>query len=167
MQDPITNSQLNTMCLEAITKSMHRDNYLSAVFLSLYNTGLRCNELLNFSSWHIVNPELYTVQLSKRGVPRTIERTALHPIIQENIATQSDNKLYNYRAIEYSCHQYFPDIITVSNENCRSTHLFRYNFMRKLYSQGLTVEEIQAIICHQSRPVTYEYLFKPLVFKHL
>ena len=158
----ISNSELNETCLDLIEKSKSLGTNAPGLFYSLYNTGLRCNELLSVDRWEFLGAGKFKVNLLKNSGTREIFSSQLGNDIAVHIIAQRPFFLENHNHLQHFIRKQIRPILTHRKEVARTTHLFRYNFCRQMIEKGATLEDVQKIIKHSSTAITTTYCFSPL-----
>jgi site-specific recombinase XerD len=69
----LTNPQIDELCQHLVEKTRNVDVYAYILFDTLYNTGLRVNELLEYSRIEIIDTNTVQVTTQKFSNPRLIE----------------------------------------------------------------------------------------------
>jgi site-specific recombinase XerD len=162
MEKALTNAELNEICLFILSKSSRYRNGTYSIFFALYNTGLRCNELLQFDRWEFLGEGRFKVKLSKKSGERIITTAQIGNEMALRILQNKPFLIENHRHLDNFIRKISKPIRTITKENCRTTHIFRYNFCRQLIEQGHDVNSVQQIISHSSPAITMAYCFNPL-----
>jgi len=156
----LTNLQIDQTCLSILERTEKFDLYSYMVFETLYNTGLRISELLEYSRIQLVDANTALVRTQKFSNPRIIHISSINLTYFENYV---NNNLQNFiRSYSY----YSSKIIAFNNEYGNlfvegkqiTTHIFRHNFVKKLADSGLTVSEISTIIGERAEKNTLGYI---------
>jgi|SRR5690606_25689238 len=136
----------------------------------LYETGLRVNECIEaHSRWHIFESGAFwylEVNLSKGENTRVIQMP-----FEKLEYFMKFYDIRNYMFGTYSSYNHWLrkrlPIITVNSDVRRTTsHLYRYNFIKKLSIEGYTNAEIKNEIVHESQGSTDRYIYDKIYLNH-
>jgi len=156
----LTNPQIDQICRSIVERTENYDLYSYMVFETLYNTGLRINELIDYSRIQLVDANTALVRTQKYSNPRIIQISSINRTYFENYV---NNNLQNFiRSYSY----YSSKIVAYNNEYTNlfvegkqiTTHIFRHNFVKKLSDSGLSVSEISGIIGERAEKNTFGYI---------
>ncbi|MFN8258129.1 MAG: site-specific integrase [Bacteroidales bacterium] len=156
----LSNLQIDKICQAILDHTEKYDLYSFMVFETLYNTGLRINELIDYSRISLVDANTALVKTQKYSNPRIIHISSINQTYFENYITNNLHKFI--RSYSY----YSSKIIAFNNEFGNlyvdgkqiTTHLFRHNFVKKLSDSGLSVPEISSIIGERVDKNTLGYI---------
>jgi integrase len=129
-------------------------------FYTLYHTGLRFNDLYDISRMTI-HKDIVSVQPSKKNNTRIIEIEKFHPQTLSFIKNQinfyyqfASYRTYTRTFNKLSANQFFVKLKPTS------LHLFRHNYVRKLYFyQHKSLPGIQEILGLKSLDIVSDYVF--------
>lgn len=160
----ITNSELDILCQDVVTNAVAYDIPLHPILQLLYNTGLRIEEAIQAERWSAIDADGYNVVLAKSSGVRYIHRY----LVPEKCQDIYDDPLVNFfqfriRQVRYYIKYYTPATNISKGMKDSVCHLFRYNYCRKLYDEGYTIEEISEIIKHSTPALTSHYVFDPII----
>lgn len=140
----ITPEELNDYLIEFLGSVSGKDLILYNYYKNLYLTGLRANELKQFSRWSIINGNQLQCLTEKGSLPRIFLPTELTEYFYGHITKNTDPWLYNsYQTFIYyfGVYRNFPYLYHDSKRLAVS--LFRHNKAKLLKTQGLSDTEIQ------------------------
>ena len=140
----LTDNQINNICRRIVETSEKYDIFLHSVFETLFLTGLRAGEVVDFSRWSADSYGNLIVQTQKNSNPRTFEITDISPVFADVILTGNTQLInFNYKYLQRSFRRFadYPQLF-VGNKQV-STHLFRHNKAKRLFVAGYTETEIQ------------------------
>ncbi len=161
----LNNPQIDQICRSIVERTGNYDLYAHMVFETLYNTGLRINELIDYSRIQLVDANTALVQTQKFSNPRVIQISSINQAYFENYV---NNNLHHFiRSYSY----YSSKIIAYNNEFGNlfvegkqiTTYIFRHNFVKKLADSGHTVSEISAIIGERADKNTFGYIHSQIL----
>jgi site-specific recombinase XerD len=143
----LSDSEINQVCQTILETSEEFDIFLHALFDTLYKTGLRAGEVLNFSLWSVDSPDSLTVQTQKNSIPRTFAPDELSPVFADVLLTQNTRLInYNYKYLQRIFRRFAPyPQLFIGNKQV-STHLFRHNKAKRLILEGCTDTQIQTYL---------------------
>jgi len=156
----LSNIQIDNLCKSIVERTEKNDLYSFMNFETLYNTGLRINELIDYSRLNLVDTNSILVQTQKFSNPRLIDIVYFNGTYFSNFIT---GNLKNFiRSYSYYCDK----LITYNFEYSKlfvldkhiTTHIFRHNYVKKLYASGFTITEISAIIGERENKNTEGYI---------
>lgn len=159
----LTPSQLNDICETAVATAYANDNYYRYYYDFLLKTGSRPQDALRINYYVNTVDDNAIFQPSKNNNSRGI------PIsdINLNMANYYFNagtylKSYWYTRVNRDFNRLlWPTRISTLKKNS-VLYLFRYNFVRQLYENGATVEEIRDKMGWTNTGIVYSYLLKNL-----
>ncbi len=145
-------------------KTRNVDIYAYILFDSLYNTGLRVNELLEYSRVEIVDTNTVQVTTQKFSNPRLIEISDLNPIYFAHLAADTLNSIlrsYSYYSNKFVLFNSLFPRLTIKDKRI-TTHLFRHNYVKKLHDEGFSIAEISSIIGEREEKNTIGYIYSEI-----
>lgn len=161
----LTNQQLDTMLQNIIMYAYATDTENYNCLLCLYNTGLRYNEFYETNRWSKINAYSYLVNLEKGSSPRVILISQLTQMFCNYI--DNNMNLYNYMRQDtmtrYIYKKGMYGKLYVGQKGV-ATHLFRYNYVRKLYDSGLSYAQIASDMGEVNVINTIAYGTHPIYF---
>ena len=160
----LSNSQIDQLCKHIVEKTRNVDIYAYILFDSLYNTGLRVNELLEYSRVEIVDTNTVQVTTQKFSNPRLIEISDLNPIYFAHLAADTLNSIlrsYSYYSNKFVLFNSLFPRLTIKDKRI-TTHLFRHNYVKKLHDEGFSIAEISSIIGEREEKNTIGYIYSEI-----
>lgn len=143
----LTPNQINKICRHVVETSEHYDIFLHSLFETLFLTGLRAGEVLDFSRWTVTPEGNLTVQTQKNSSPRIFKPEELSSVFADVILTNNIQLIrFNYKYIQRLFNRFstYPQIF-VGNKQV-STHLFRHNKAKRMLVEGYTDIQIQSYL---------------------
>jgi site-specific recombinase XerD len=138
---------LDKMLREFISIIRTRDVFLYPIFLLLYNHGFRVKEVLELDRWSDIVEGYYTVQTEKGSAERKIALNDIPSSFSRVLIYRKHGEEYcSYDTVKRRFNAYFKATFCTSDKRKLATHLFRHNFVKQKYAQGMPVEHIAAII---------------------
>jgi len=156
----LTNTEIENCCRSIVAHSKLYDVYSYIVFDSLYRTGLRINELLEYSRISIIDIDSVLVETQKFSNPRIISISDFNPIFIAHHATGTLPSLirsYAYYTEKMLLYNQLFNRLYINTKRI-STHLFRHNYVKKLYSNGFSIPEISNVIGEKVDKNTLGYI---------
>lgn len=139
----LSNQEITEICESIVATSENHDLFLYSVFDTLNKTGLRCNEVLEFSRWNILSENLFQVTTEKKSNPRLFAADELNPLYSDLLKNDATILLtHNYKSIARKFKLFCPYTRLTAGSKQISTHLFRHNYVKKLFNKGQTIEQI-------------------------
>ena len=136
--------EIDAVCKQVVRSAEKYDIFLYAFFDTLYKTGLRSGEVIDFSRWSMITKELLQVQTLKGSNPRIFKNEELNPIFVDLICYDSTHiAQYNYKSLQRAFNRFAPYSQLLIGNKQVSTHLFRHNKAKHLKASGSSEEEIQ------------------------
>jgi len=160
----LTNPQIDELCQHLVTKTRNVDVYAYILFDTLYNTGLRVNELLEYSRVEIIDTEIVQVATQKFSDPRLIEISELNPIYFAHLASDTLKSIlrsYSYYSNKFVLFNSLFPRLAIKDKRV-TTHLFRHNYVKKLHDNGLSILEISKIIGEREEKNTMGYIYSEI-----
>jgi len=159
----ITNEQLNNYLLDTLNIVQNYDTILHDVFLNLYKTGLRANELLENNRWTALLSGNVTCTTEKGSNIREFTETELTFLFYTSIINSNDI----YYGNSYStCLRYFLRYRTFAdifhNNKSLNLSLFRHNKCKLLHDSGQSDTEIQTYLCEKDIRNSNNYIYSQL-----
>lgn len=156
---PLTNAQIDLACKDVLIKSANYQPTQSIAFRTQYNTGCREGEVIELWRWKITELGRYGLITEKGNGYREFIAEDLpidfrHWIAGSSVA-RAPTSAQRMRSAFNQMSAYRP--ITVGNKGI-STHLFRYNYIRRLSDNGATIPEIKAIMGLVNTTVVQRYI---------
>jgi len=140
----LTNKEIDKICKKVLQTSERNDIFLHSLFDTLYKTGLRVGEIIDFSRWAVIDKKYIQVQTLKGSNPRTFKSSELNQIYVDLIRY---NTIYlaqfNYKNLSRAFNRFAPYSHLLIGNKQVSTHLFRYNKAKQLKAKGYSDIEIQ------------------------
>ncbi|MDF1549372.1 MAG: tyrosine-type recombinase/integrase [Bacteroidales bacterium] len=161
----LTNTDIDNCCKSIVGHSKRYDMYSYIVFDSLYKTGLRINELLDYSRISIVDINSVLVQTQKFSNPRIIPIEDFNPVFISHLASSSLHSLirsYSYYSEKMLLYNNLFNKLYINKKRI-STHLFRHNFVKKLYTEGSTIQQISNTIGERDDKNTLGYVYSQIL----
>lgn len=147
MSAPLNPATLNSMCESAYIVAqglpLHFDDFY---FLQLKG-GFRYIEVYEISRWIDYDSDYYSVQAAKGGAIRYYQKIAVPQFYKDCISNSV--QFYDwcrYETFSRSFRRTFVDYPIFFGDKNITTHIFRYNVVKKLYADGWTVPEISSYI---------------------
>lgn len=132
---------------------------LHAYLSFLYNTGCRPMEPLTPSCFLGYTNEHLLLQPLKKNLPRKIERYLVPPsIFNPDNKNESIMQPKDYETALNRFKKLKPYSLTMTNVKKSELYLFRYNYVRQLFIDGLTNLEIQKHMGWKSETIVARYL---------
>jgi len=140
----LSNKQIDNACKQVLKSAEKNDIFLHSLFESLYKTGLRVGEIIDFSKWSIISEELLQVQTLKGSNPRIFKNSGLNQIYVDLIRYDTTHLAqFNYKNLSRAFKKFVPYSQLLIGNKQVSTHLFRHNKAKQLKEKGLSDVEIQ------------------------
>ncbi len=160
----LNHTQIDELCQHLVNKTRNVDIYAYILFDTLYNTGLRVNELIDYSRIEIIDTEMVLVTTQKFSNPRLINISDLNPIYFAHLASDTLKSIlrsYSYYSNKFVLfNSLFPRLSI--NDKRITTHLFRHNYVKKLSNGGLSTSEISKIIGEREEKNTLGYVYSEI-----
>ncbi len=156
----LTSSDIDNCCKSIVAHSKLYDMYSYIIFDSLYRTGLRINELLDYSRISIIDTNSALVQTQKFSNPRVISISDFNPVYISHLASNSLDafiRSYSYYSEKMFLYNNMFNKLYVNKKRI-STHLYRHNFVKKLYNDGFSIPEISNTIGERDSKNTLGYV---------
>jgi site-specific recombinase XerD len=161
----LTNSQINDYCLQLITLAEGFDFFIHDLFLNLYYTGCRYQELYQINRWSTDISGNYTLQPLKGNNVRTFENIPLSIYFTNCI----DNQELPYRQARYTtARRYLSRLSTIpflmiKNKEV-STHIFRHNRAKQMHEDEMSDTEIQNWFGENTLSAMQNYIYSEVYY---
>lgn len=158
----LSNDDVDTVCNSIVINSFRKKLPCSHLFLLLYQTGLRFNDVaLCFNSTHDENT--FTIQPSKHNNLRTIN---FKDVNNSFISFVKGVDSFYYRQSYSSVIRFLKMCNPMSNLRINKkeihTHIFRHNYMKKLFSSGHSISDICTITGEKQITSAVNYIFSSI-----
>jgi len=160
----LSNPQIDELCQHLVAKTRNVDVYAYILFDTLYNTGLRVNELLEYSRVEIIDTETVQVITQKFSNPRLIEITEINPIYFAHLAADTLKSIirsYSYYSNKFVLFNSLFPRLAIKDKRI-TTHLFRHNYVKRLHDDGMSIPEISEIIGEREEKNTMGYIYSQI-----
>lgn len=162
---PLSNIDLNQMCLTLINTGTNAHPELGAIFQLMYNTGCRHLEACSLARWGVFSGSIVKLDTLKGNGLRPFPFSIIPSYYLAKIQSLGASPLiFTPSQIEY----YLKNNMLIQNirngDKAITTHVFRHNFARQLKANGYTDAQIQTEFRHTSPTSTANYIYDPLVF---
>jgi len=158
-REEINNDTLNKMLSDMVLKLEKYDYMMYPVFKVLYDHGFRVNEVLEAERWKLNEHGIYRVTTEKKSLPRFLEFSQVEKRYRNELNyNEYKGKLLNYSQVRRRFESYFGATFFTNNNRRLITHLFRHNFVKKKFAEGLGVEKIAEIIGEVERKNVVNYI---------
>lgn len=140
----INNTDLNNTLTSALSNRLLYSKELKICAIMQYMTGARANDILNFSRWTLLANGNVQLQPQKNNLLRIFTPEEVDSGFYSALVDNCNyfGGLY-YRKYEYYLERVLHSHIFRVNQKPVSTHLFRYNYARKMKENGFTDVEIK------------------------
>jgi len=146
-REEISNQILDKMLYEMILKLEKHDYMMYPVFKVLYDHGFRVSEVLEAERWNLNEHGIFRITTEKKSLPRFLELSQVEKRYRNELTyNEYKGQLLNYSQVRRRFDCYFGATFFTQNNRRLITHLFRHNFVKKKYAEGLGVEKIAEII---------------------
>ena len=121
--------------------------YQSYCLQDMYNTGCRYNELYERDRISNYDVDNYKIITEKGSTPRIILKSSFTQFFKDNLTTLDTSFTYCRKSTMQLIIRRFLTYkhVMVGNKGV-STHLFRYNYIRKKHDAGMSYSDIAALI---------------------
>ena len=166
-------NELEQLLIQTLDNSHTFNIYYHALYETLFKTGIRASEALNFSLWEIQigdlddpnnineirDKALFTLHTLKENSIRVFRYAELSPVYGDCLLFSYRNPLpANYDNAERWLQRMFPVANIYIKTKPAGTHIFRHYKVKKLDDQGYTLTEIANYIGHKDEKNTLVYL---------
>lgn len=158
-----TLENLNTICLQIIESAYTVNNDAGDYFSFLYTTGSRPSDALRQNYPVTISNEITVLQPSKKNNTRTIQ-TSIIPLslYYFYIGSHSNYGRRKYRTFLRIAQRFVGgNNYKVSSRNL-DLYIFRYRYVRQLFADGMTIEQIQVHMGWRSINQAYNYINRPI-----
>jgi hypothetical protein len=136
---------------------------LTVLFYTLLQTGFRGEEIYFSQSWQKLPNGTVWVPPHKKGNPKTILWSQVHPLILNRLGTANPYEFYNsIRAARNFVVPVKREMYLVG-EKAINLHLYRYAFIRNQFEQGKTKQQIATMLGVSSTSIIDRYLNNPII----
>jgi site-specific recombinase XerD len=160
----LSNNDIDNCCKSIIAHSKSYDMYSYIIFDTLYNTGLRINELLDYSRVSIIDINSVLVQTQKFSNPRIIPISDFNSVYMAHLASGTLYNLirsYSYYSEKMLLYNTQFHKLFIKNKRI-STHLYRHNYVKRLFDDGYTIPQISTVIGERDDKNTMGYVYSQI-----
>lgn len=160
----LSNQQLDNSLRNFVNSVINIQPLLFPIYHTLYNTGMRVVECTELTRYHILTEQVIEFQPSKHNALRQINVEDVDPFIY-NLILQGVSlyRPFSYPTMTYTFSMFFEFKSVTSGNKKVSTHLFRYNYIRKLMDSGYSKSEIGLRIGERDLSNLQTYMAQDLV----
>jgi hypothetical protein len=143
MARELTISEINFACAAAVVVAEDLPSHMHDVYSLLLRGGFRYIEVFELDRWSLVSPGNWEIQTAKGGAIRDYLETNIPTFYLSCLESSMLTFDYcRYSTFNRTLRRTFIDYpIMVDDKNCTS-HIFRHNRVKQLYSQGQTIQQI-------------------------
>ena len=143
----VNDETLDLMLSKFIEKMEKFDFVMFPTFKILYTHGFRIREVLEAKRWKLNDNGIFRIETEKGSLPRFINYSEIERRYRNELDYANyEDKLLNYSQVKRRFESYFNAQFFTENNRKLITHLFRHNFVKKKFKQGLSIEEISKIM---------------------
>ena len=159
LREEVSNEILDLILIRFLERIKKYDNQMYPIYLMLYDHGFRIKEVLEADRWILSNNGIFTIKTEKKSMPRNLEFEKVDKKYRDELDWSGyKGSLRNYTQIKRRFETYFGANFFTENNRKLITHLFRHNFVKKKYNEGLSIEEISKIIGEVNEANTRGYV---------
>lgn len=151
-------SQLQAKLTELIERAGQDRPRTASLFQLMYNTGLRIREVLQVDRWTDTGTGFFAVHLEKGEGTREIAQAQVPASLLASYIGHLPFTLETYSAVNNTFKYYGPGLIFGDDTRPTTCHAFRYQYMKQLSADGLTVAQVAAIMGHMNQANTAKYI---------
>ena len=155
----LSTEELNIFCQSYLRSFPFYGAYVTDYFSTLYYSGMRSSEPLDNSLFSFEKEDYVILQPKKRNnlrqLPRNIFSDNVLKSWQYNGNWLNSSSLSKYSNI-FNKYSIYGQLFVLNKDV--SMYVFRYNYVKQLQQQGLTVLEIQHEMGWTNLSMVYEYL---------
>jgi len=139
----VTNEQLNEQSQRVVSYYKGNDLQLFTLFSLLYITGVRINEAINLDLWQLETPDIVKLNGLKGANPRYFNLLGL-PTEFQKYFTENYNifQFISYTNLVRYLNRALKFKLFYNSGKAINFHMFRHNYIRKLYTQTNNIEFI-------------------------
>ncbi|MGB5805604.1 MAG: tyrosine-type recombinase/integrase [Vibrio anguillarum] len=127
-----------------------------------FNTGIRISEAIKTNLWSDNGDSTMTLQTLKWNKTRVIEKELIPEYLLHRYIENINDFTFTYPMLHYDMKKEFPPVIFNGNTHDSVTHSFRYNYIKKLFDNGMPSEELMLHIGHKKVETTEYYINAPI-----
>jgi site-specific recombinase XerD len=160
----LTNNDIENTCSHLVNHTAKFDIYSHIIFDTLYRTGLRINELLEYERVSLIDIDTVQVITQKFSNPRIIPLSDFNPIYIAHLASGQLPALirsYSYYSSKMLIYNSLHPRLYIKNKQV-TTHLFRHNYVKRLFDLGQTIEQISETIGEREPKNTLGYVYSQI-----
>lgn len=155
----LSDEDIDVNCKHVVAQLSYQSPFIQNCMNVLYNCGCRASESVNMLKWsELDNSNLKLVTL-KYNYERTIEKAIL-PVTFVTLVLDPEKKEFYCSASNlrktFEKLTLYPNARVLNKQI--SLHMFRHNFVKQLYSNGASVDEIEKILGLKSSDIVNNYL---------
>lgn len=160
----LSNLQLDSSLRDFVNSVNNIQPLLFPIFNTLYKLGMRAVECTELTRYHIITESTIEFQPSKHNATRIIDVADVDPFIY-NLILEGETiyRPFSYATMTYTFVMFYEYKSVFSGKKKVSTHLFRYNYIRKLMDSGYSKSEIGLRIGEQDLSNLETYMYQDLV----
>lgn len=147
LRDEVKEEVLDSMLFEMVKKMQKYDYMMYPIFKVLYDHGFRISEVLEAERWQLKEDGKFTIKTEKGSLPRYLNYSEVEIRYRKELQyNEYRGSLLNYSQVKRRFESYFGATFFTENNRRLITHLFRHNFVKKKFREGVKIEEIAKII---------------------
>ena len=159
----INNTDLENTLSQALSSQLLYSKELKICANMQYMTGARANDVLNFTRWTLLANGNVQLQPQKNNLLRLFTPEEIDSNFYEALVIDSNcfEGLF-YRKYEYYLERILHSHIFRVNQKPVCTHLFRYNYARKMKENGFTDAEIKEKLGERQLTSAQAYIYSQI-----
>ncbi len=162
----LDNKELQALCNKIYNKAVAQNSFFVPHLFFLKNFGLRISEVVSGGVQYIDNEDNLHIQTSKKNNERIIRVQDSQVVFMlENMQNKCENYLNKYKTLQREIKQLNPIRNLMCGKKNISAHVFRHNYIRNLYENGMSFEEINEHLGYTTQKAEYTYLNSIIYYK--
>lgn len=159
MKREVTEEELEGVLIQFLDRIKKIDRYLYPVYDLLYKYGFRVNEVLELDRWSLNESGKFEVETEKKSRKRILLPALVPQEFIVALSRKRKGEVYStYDVVKNRFQVYSTKSLYYSERKRICTHVFRHNYVKKMYKNGYSIDEISEKIGEVEPKNTEGYL---------
>jgi site-specific recombinase XerC len=154
----ITAEQLDQLLFRKVMAINPAYGNTQNLFATLYNTGIRVNELFNVKLWHVYDANNFMLDTSKSSDIRIFAKSLIVPALRQFYENKIEITPDTIHTLNYDFRRFMPKVYFGPSKVAHWQHSFRYNYIMRMAQIYTTPQALKEHIGHKKLASTLHYL---------
>lgn len=156
---PISDTELDSICRKALNYAKIHEPYYYDLFVVLYFTGIRINEIITIQNEYKENSDIISITPSKRNLNRLIDLNQKdNEFSLVDALRNSDYSLQQLKSAQRCFSRCLLNLKYVHDKKILTTYLLRHNYIKKKAKEINDTKNLQNLLGHILQDNTLNYV---------